>query len=115
MEVVARALASEITELEPRLCQALAVGHCHMLFIFAKPHFPHLSNGNAVGFSNGSAVKKPHANVGDPDSISGSGRSPGEGNGNPLHYSSLGNPMDRGAWQATYSPRGHKSQIQLSD
>ena len=83
-EVVARALASEITELEPRLCQALAVGHCHMLFIFAKPHFPHLSNGNAIGFSNGSAVKKPHANVGDPDSISGSGRSPRKGNGNPF-------------------------------
>ena len=31
----------------------------------------------------------------------GSGRSPGEGNGNPLQYSCLGNPMDRGAWQAT--------------
>ena len=33
--------------------------------------------------------------------IPGLGRSPGEGNGNPLSYSSLGNPMDRGAWQAT--------------
>ena len=38
--------------------------------------------------------------AGDPGSISGSGRSPEEGNGNPLQYSCLGNPMDRGAWWA---------------
>ena len=38
--------------------------------------------------------------AGDLGSISGSGRSPGEGNGNPLQYSCLGNPMDRGAWWA---------------
>ena len=40
-------------------------------------------------------------NVGDPGLISGLGRSPGEGNGNPLQYSCLDNPMDRGAWQVT--------------
>ena len=39
--------------------------------------------------------------AGDAGSISGSGSFPGEGNGNPLHYCCLGNPMDRGAWQAT--------------
>ena len=39
-------------------------------------------------------------NAGDPGSIPGLGRSPGEGNGNPLQYSSLENPMDRGAWWA---------------
>ena len=39
--------------------------------------------------------------AGDVGLILGSGRSPGEGNGNPLHYYCLGNPMDRGAWQAT--------------
>ena len=39
--------------------------------------------------------------AGDPGLISGSGKSPGEGNGNPLQYSCLENPMDRGAWQAT--------------
>ena len=39
--------------------------------------------------------------AGDPDSIPGSGRPPGEGNGNPLQYSCLENPMDRGAWCAT--------------
>ena len=48
------------------------------------------------------AVKNPPANVGDisdAGSIPGLGRSPGEGNGNPLQYSCLENPMDRGAWQ----------------
>ena len=47
-------------------------------------------------------VKNPLTNAGDPGSIPGSGRSPGEGNGNPLQYSCLGSPaMDRGNWQAT--------------
>ena len=45
--------------------------------------------------------KNPPANAGEVGSIPGLGRSPGEGNGNPLQYSCLGNPMDRGAWQAT--------------
>ena len=43
-----------------------------------------------------SVVKNPPANAGDAGSIPGSGRSPGEGNGNPLQYPCLGNPMDRG-------------------
>ena len=51
--------------------------------------------------SGGSVVKNLPANAGDVGSILGSGRSPGEGNGNPLQYSCLGNPMDRGAWWAT--------------
>ena len=46
-------------------------------------------------------VKKSTCNAGDPDSIPGSGRSPGEGNGSPLQYSCLENAMDRGAWWAT--------------
>ena len=45
-------------------------------------------------------VKNPPANVGYMGSIPVSGRSAGEGNGNPLQYSCLGNPMDRGAWRA---------------
>ena len=49
-------------------------------------------------FPGGSDSKTPAYNVGDPDSISGSGRSPGGGDGNPLQYSCLENPMDRGAW-----------------
>ena len=43
-------------------------------------------------------VKASAYNAGDPGSIPGSGRSPGEGNSNPLQYSCLENPMDRGAW-----------------
>ena len=46
-------------------------------------------------------VKNLPANAGDVGSIPGSERSPGEGNDNPLQYSCLENPMDRGAWQAT--------------
>jgi len=49
-------------------------------------------------------VRNPPTKAGDSSdvgSIAGSGRSPGKGNGNPLQYSCLGNPMDRGAWQAT--------------
>ena len=50
----------------------------------------------------GSSVGKEYAcNVGDLGSNPGSGRSPVEGNGNPLQYSCLGNPIDRGAWWAT--------------
>ena len=56
-----------------------------------------------MGFPGGTVVRNPPANAGgvrDAGSIPGSGRSPGEGNGNLLQYSYLGNPMDRGAWRA---------------
>ena len=52
-------------------------------------------------FPGGSADKESTCNAGDLGSIPGLGRSPGGGNGNPLQYSCLGNPMDRGAWRAT--------------
>ena len=52
------------------------------------------------GFRGDSAVKNPPANTGDAGSITGSGLSPGEGDINPLQYSRLRNPKDRGAWQA---------------
>ena len=55
-------------------------------------------------FPSGSDGKEPVWNAGDLGSFAGSGRSPGEGDGNPLQYSCLENPMDRGAWWATYSP-----------
>ena len=48
----------------------------------------------------GSDSKESTCNAGDSGLIPGSGRSPGEGNGNPLQYSCLENPRDRGAWQA---------------
>ena len=50
-----------------------------------------------MGFPGGSEVKASTSNAGDLDSIPGSGRSPGEGNANPLQYSCLENPMDGGA------------------
>ena len=50
-----------------------------------------------MGFPGGSGVGNPPANEGDAGSIPGLGRSSGEGNGNPLQYSCLGYPMDRGA------------------
>ena len=54
-----------------------------------------------MAFPDGSDGKVSAYNAGDPASIPGSGRSPGEGNGNPLQYSCLENPMDGGAWQVT--------------
>ena len=51
------------------------------------------------GILGASVVKNPPANAGDVGSIPGSERSPGAGNGNPLKYSCLGNPMDRRAWR----------------
>ena len=50
-----------------------------------------------LGFPGGSVVKNLPANAGDVSSVPGLGRSPGEGNGNPLQYSCLGNPLDRAA------------------
>ena len=57
-------------------------------------------NSHPLGFPDGSAGKESACSVGDPGSISGLGRSPGGGHGNPLQYSYLENPMDREAWQA---------------
>ena len=54
-----------------------------------------------MGFPGGSDSKVSVYNAEDPGSIPGLGRSPGEGNGNPLQYYCLENPMDRGAWWAT--------------
>ena len=58
-------------------------------------------------FPGGSEGKGSAYNVGDLGSIPGLGGSPGEGNGNPLQYSCLENPMDGGTWLG-YSPWGHK-------
>ena len=64
-------------------------------------------------FPGGSVVKNPPANAGDPSSMCGLGRSPGERNGNPPHYSCLENPMDRVLWWITVHGVT-KSQTQLS-
>ena len=55
----------------------------------------------SIDFPGGSVGKESACNAGDLDSTPGSGRSPAEGNGNPLQYSYLENPMDRGALWAT--------------
>ena len=71
-------------------------------------------NSLQADFPGGSDGKASAYNAGDLGSIPGSGRSPGEGNGNPLQYSCLENPMGRGTWQATVH-RAAKSRTRLSD
>ena len=66
------------------------------------------------GFPGGSEVKALACNAGHLGSIPRSGRSPGEGNGNPLQYPCLENPMDRGAWRVTVH-RVAKIQTRLSN
>ena len=58
------------------------------------------SGGKLLKRPSGSVIKNPAARAGDSGSIPGLRRSPGEGNGNPLQYSCLGGPMDRGTWWA---------------
>ena len=66
----------------------------------AKGQKAHLPEASVLkGFPGGSVVKNLPANVGDASSISGLGRSPGEGNGYSLQYSCLENPMGKGAWR----------------
>ena len=90
--------------------RALGSGVRHPLSDFDKKQ----SGYSVDGFPGGSDGNVSAYNVGDPGSIPESGRSPGEGNGNPLQQSSLKNPMDRGAWQVTVQ-RVAKSQTRLSN
>ena len=78
----------------------MQLGLCIFLFIHS---FTQVFNGHleCVSFPEGSDGKESACNAGDAGSIPGSGSSPGEGNGNPLQYSCLENPTDRGAWRAT--------------
>ena len=80
--------------------QQKLIHHCKSTILQIKKKGPVSSE---LGFLGSSVVKNLHANAadaGDMGLIPGLGRHPGEGNGNLLHYSSLGNPMDREAWQA---------------
>ena len=83
------------------------------LFIILSQNFALLSM-YKLDFPGGSEVKASACNTGDLGSIPGSGRPPGEGNGNPLHYYCLENPMDGGAWWATVYGVA-KSWTRLSD
>ena len=67
-----------------------------------------------LGLPGGSDSKETAYNAGDLGSIPGWGRSPGDGNGNPLQYPYLGNPVDKGVWQATVYG-GAKSWAQISN
>ena len=62
-----------------------------------------------MGFPGSSAGKESTCNAGNPGSIPGLGRSPGEGNGHPLQYPGLENSMDREVWG--YNPCGHKESV----
>ena len=73
-----------------------------------------IEDGKEMDFPGGSEGKESACGAGDLGSIPGSGRSPGEGNGNLLQYSCLEHSMDRGAWRATVH-RVTKSQTCLSD
>ena len=81
------------------LHSALWVKYLTQIFIFHQ-HYP-CPVSTLVGFPGGSEVKASACNAGDPGSSPGSERSPGEGNGTPLQYSCLENPMGGGAWWAT--------------
>ena len=72
-----------------------------LLLMLAPPPKKRGAQRNILVFPGGSDGKASAYNVGDTGSIPGLGRSSGEGNGTPLQYSCLENPMDRGAWQAT--------------
>ena len=87
--------------------------HVKILFVFLLLIYLLLQRSQlrTQDFPDGSAVENPPSNAGDEGLISGLGRSPGGGNGNPLQYSYLENPMDRGAWWATVT----KSPTWLSD
>ena len=71
------------------------------LYIYIKFLSPFIIYINMYQIPGGSVVNNPPASAGHMGLIPGSGRSPGAGNGNLLQYSCLGNPMDRGTWQAT--------------
>ena len=67
-----------------------------------------------MGFPGGSAIKNPPANAGDSGLIPGMGRSPGEGNGKPLQYPCLPNPVDRGTWKASVNRAQRVSTTEVS-
>ena len=82
------------------------LAECHEPKLQSAPFSPLLALNSTLskfhwGFPGGSVVKNPPANAGDTGSNPGLGRSSGEGNGNPLQYSCLENPMDTEVWWAT--------------
>ena len=111
--------------LEPNLGQTFIELCCVPGHVANSPPRPPIGRGFPVnqlrlpspskwGFPGGSDGKDSAHNAGDPGSTPGSGRSPGEGNGNPLQYACLENPMDRGtSWCFPHSPSWNSEEIQL--
>ena len=97
--------ATEVTDISP--------GNLDSSLCFIQPSVWHVVL-CIQGFPGGSEGKASACNVGDMGSIPGSGRSPGEGNGNPLQYSCLENSMDRGAWWATVHGVAKTEQLHFS-
>ena len=89
------------------------ISMANLLSLNEESLYPNNRDCNVLSFPCSSGVKNPPANAGDVGSIPGSGRFPGEGNGNPLQYSCLENSMDRGAWWTTVHAVA-KSQTWLS-
>ena len=123
MAVYVSVLLSQIIHLLPRLCPQVCLFqhlHCcpvdrfissifldsiyvliYSIFHYFFRFFPHFRSLQSILLLGGSVGKESACSAGDLGSIPGSGRSPGGGSGNPVQYSCLGNPMDRGAWWAT--------------
>ena len=102
---------SSVTESCPSLCDPM---DCSTPGLPVHHQLPEFYPNSCLNFPGGSDGKVSACNAGDLGSIPGSGGSPEEGNGNPLQYSCLENPMGGGAWQATVHGVS-KSQTQLSD
>ena len=98
LSVHVRARAHTCTHARTHACQVDKVWPQDVDWVQVWSILSHLP-GNK-GLPSGSAGKVSACNAGDQGSIPGLGRSPGEGNGNPLQYSFLENPMDRGVWWA---------------
>ena len=86
---------------------------CRFIHVLTKAYKAYIHI--CIGFPGGSLVKNSPASAGNASSIHESGSSPGEGNGNPLQYPCLGNPMDRGTYQATVHVVAKSRTPQLSD
>ena len=96
------------------VCKIFDDGHSNRCEVISHYSFDLHFFYNEWGFPGGSEVKVSACNAGDLGSVPGSQRSPGEGNGNPLQYSCLENPMDGGVWWATI-PEVAKSRTRLSE
>ena len=103
-------ISSKKSSPQPQSARFFSCLHCHLVFL----KYNLGTSICLVGFQDGSVVKNLPANAAEVGSSPRIGIFPGQGNGNPLQCSCLGNPMDRGAWWVTVH-RVTKSQTPLSD